>query len=288
VFVAEMGTYGRGEIASMCAWASPEVAVITALGPVHLERMGSLENIAEAKAEILEKAQAAIVNIDYPLLEQLAQKAEEEGKTVWRCSSDDPLADVTVTSEDGGLRVRAKHFSAEMDLLIAAAPTVDPGNVACAVAAALSLGVPPQTVASRLESLPGAPHRRAPQRASSGASVIDDTYNANPAGAKAALGLLATTAAPGGKKVVVTPGLVELGPVQARENANFAASAGAVATQLLVVGRTNARALLAGARAAGLPARFVRNRAAAVAWVSANLGPGDAVLYENDLPDHYP
>ncbi len=288
VFVAEMGTYGPGEIASMCAWAPPEVAVITALGPVHLERMGSLENIAEAKAEILEKARAAIVNVDYPLLEQLAQKAEEEGKTVWRCSSDGPLADVTVTSEDGGLRVRAKHFSAEMDQLIAAAPTVDPGNVACAVAAALSLGVPPQVVAARLGSLPGAPHRRTPQRASNGASVIDDTYNANPAGAKAALGLLGTTAAPGGKKVVVTPGMVELGPVQARENANFAASAGAIATQLLVVGRTNARALLAGARAAGLPARYVRNRAAAVAWVSANLGPGDAVLYENDLPDHYP
>jgi UDP-N-acetylmuramoyl-tripeptide--D-alanyl-D-alanine ligase len=288
VFVAEMGTYGAGEIASMCEWVTPEVAVITALGPVHLERMGSLENIAEAKAEILEKARAAIVNVDYPLLEQLAQKAEEEGKTVWRCSSNGPLADVTVTSEEGGLRVRAKHFSAEMDLLIAAAPTVDPGNVACAVAAALSLGVPPEIVASRLEALPGAPHRRTPQRASNGASVIDDTYNANPAGAKAALGLLGATASPGGKKVVVTPGMVELGPVQARENANFAASAGAVATQLLVVGRTNARALLGGARAAGLPARFVRNRAAAVAWVSANLGPGDAVLYENDLPDHYP
>jgi UDP-N-acetylmuramoyl-tripeptide--D-alanyl-D-alanine ligase len=288
VFVAEMGTYGPGEIASMCAWAPPEVAVITALGPVHLERMRTLENIAEAKAEILEKARAAIVNVDYPLLEQLAQKAEEEGKTVWRCSSEGPRADVTVTPEDGGLRLRVKHFSAEMDQLIAASPTVDPGNVACAVAAALSLGVPPEIVASRLGSLPGAPNRRTPQRASNGASVIDDTYNSNPAGAKAALGLLATTAAPDGKKVVVTPGMVELGPVQARENANFAASAGAVATQLLVVGRTNARALLGGARAAGLPARYVRNRSAAVAWVSANLGPGDAVLYENDLPDHYP
>ncbi len=174
--------------------------MITALGPVHLERMGSLEKIAEAKAEILEKARAAIVNVDYPLLEQLAQKAEEEGKTVWRCSSNGPLADVTVTSEGAGLRVRVKHFSAEMDLVIAAAPTVDPGNVACAVAAALSLGVPAEIVASRLESLPGAPHRRTPQRASNGASVIDDTYNANPAGAKAALGLLATDRSPGREK----------------------------------------------------------------------------------------
>ena len=54
--MAEMGTYGVGEIAAMCAWARPEVAVITAIGPVHLERMGSLERIAEAKAEILDKA----------------------------------------------------------------------------------------------------------------------------------------------------------------------------------------------------------------------------------------
>ncbi len=58
MFVAEMGTYGPGEIAAMCEWVTPEVAVITALGPVHLERMGSLEKIAEAKAEILEKARA--------------------------------------------------------------------------------------------------------------------------------------------------------------------------------------------------------------------------------------
>jgi UDP-N-acetylmuramoyl-tripeptide--D-alanyl-D-alanine ligase len=288
VFVAEMGTYGPGEIAAMCAWAEPEVAVITAIGPVHLERMGSLENIAEAKAEILAKARVAVLNVDYPLLEQLAQKAEEEGKVVWRCSSSGPVADVAVTAEEGKLRVRARHFSAEMDQLVTAPPSVEPGNVACAVAAALSLGVPAEIVASRLESLPGAPHRRTAQWASNGANVIDDTYNSNPAGARSALGLLEKTAAAGGKKVVVTPGMVELGPLQARENGNFAAAAGAVATQLVVVGRTNARALLAGARAAGLPALRVRNRAAAVAWVSANLRPGDAVLYENDLPDHYP
>jgi len=81
---------------------------------------------------------------------------------------------------------------------------------------------------------------------------------------------------------------VELGKIQGKENANFAASAGAVATELVIVGRTNARSLRKGASSAGLPARDVRHLAQAVAWVSANLGPGDAVLYENDLPDHYP
>jgi UDP-N-acetylmuramoyl-tripeptide--D-alanyl-D-alanine ligase len=82
--------------------------------------------------------------------------------------------------------------------------------------------------------------------------------------------------------------MVELGRLQDRENANFAAGAGAVATELVVVGRTNARALMAGAKAARVPVRRARDRKAAVAWVSDRLGAVDAVLYENDLPDHYP
>jgi UDP-N-acetylmuramoyl-tripeptide--D-alanyl-D-alanine ligase len=288
VFVAEMGTYGPGEIKAMCEWATPEVAVITAIGPVHLERMGSLESIAEAKAEILEKAKVAVLNIDHPLLEQLARKVEEEGKTVWRCSSKEPQADVRVTAQDGVLSIKAEHFGMVMDLSVAASPEVEPGNVACAIAAALSLGVPPQTVAARLATLPSAPHRRSLQVGATGARVIDDTYNANPAGAQAALALLASLGAEGARKVVVTPGMVELGALQDRENANFAARAGAVATDMVIVGRTNARALLGGARAAGIPARLVRNRPAAVAWVSDHLRTGDVVLYENDLPDHYP
>ncbi len=288
VFVAEMGTYGPGEIAAMCAWAVPEIGVITALGPVHLERMGSLDRIAQAKSEILEKAQVAVLNVDYPLLAELAQKAQEKGKFVWRCSAKDTEADVSVVRQNGKLRARTSHLRGEMDVLVAAAPEVEPGNVACAVAAALSLGVPAEIVAARLEDLPGVPHRRSARQSANGVNVIDDTYNSNPAGANAAIALLEIKAAAGGQKVVVTPGMVELGQLQAMENAKLAASAASVATELVVVGRTNARSLLRGASTAGLPAREARDLAEAVAWVSANLGPGDAVLYENDLPDHYP
>ena len=288
VFVAEMGTYGPGEIAAMCAWAPPEIGMITAVGPVHLERMGSIEGIAQAKAEIMPKARVVILNVDYPLLAQLAQKAEENGKVVWRCSARDPEADVSAVPEGGKLRVRTLHLRGEMDLLVAPGLEVEPGNVACAVAAALSLGVPSEIVATRLVDLPGVPHRRSARQSSNGVNVIDDTYNANPAGAGAAVALLGTKAAADGQKVVVTPGMVELGPIQSAENAKFAESAAGVATQLVVVGRTNARSLLKGAGAAGLPTREARNLAEAVAWVSAHLGPGDAVLYENDLPDHYP
>ncbi len=72
VFVAEMGTYGPGEIAALCSWLVPDVAVITAVGPVHLERFGSEDAIVEAKAEILGSARSAVVNVDDPRLAALA------------------------------------------------------------------------------------------------------------------------------------------------------------------------------------------------------------------------
>jgi UDP-N-acetylmuramoyl-tripeptide--D-alanyl-D-alanine ligase len=117
--------------------------------------------------------------------------------------------------------------------------------------------------------------------------VLDDTFNSNPAGAQRALDLLATAGAPNGRKVVITPGMIELGDRQAEENRAFAAAAGKVASVIGVVGRTNAAALLLGARDTEAEVKRFRTREKAVEWVRANLNGGDAVLYENDLPDHY-
>ena len=93
-------------------------------------------------------------------------------------------------------------------------------------------------------------------------------------------------AVPDGRRAVVTPGMVELGRSQDEENRVFAARVAASGTTLVVVGYTNRRALLAGAN--GAPTVVVRDRDAARTWVRANLRAGDGVLWENDLPDHYP
>jgi UDP-N-acetylmuramoyl-tripeptide--D-alanyl-D-alanine ligase len=144
---------------------------------------------------------------------------------------------------------------------------------------------------TRLPDLPTAPNRRQVTTGRSGATIIDDTYNANPAGASAALRQLERLAGPGGdgrRRVVVTPGMVEMGNRQADENSRFARSASEIATDIVVVGLTNAAALTAGARAGSAAVVRVPTREQAVAWVSAQVGPGDVVLYENDLPDHFP
>ena len=283
VFVAEMGTYGRGEIAELCSWCPPDVGVICAIGPVHLERMGTEEGIVEAKAELLERARVAVLNVDHPLLADLARRRKAAGQRVVSCSGTRRDADVAVV--DGEVLVGGNRIGT-LPPQMGAAPT----NVACAVAAALELGVGEAAAAERLSGLPGPPHRLSVSRGLTGATVLDDTYNATPAGAAAALAALGRHSSPGGRAVVVTPGMVELGPVQFEENRRFAAAADACATHLVIVGHTNRRALLAGAGDGSRGAEVVlaETREQAVAWVRSHVGDGDTVLYENDLPDHYP
>ena len=154
---------------------------------------------------------------------------------------------------------------------------------------ALELGISAETIAARLACLPGVPNRLQPYRAAGGYLVLDDTFNANPAGARHGLEVLASLA-PAGRRVLVTPGMVELGKEQRTENASLGEAALGVVTDVVVVGRTNRAALLEGCRRVGSPVsvKMVDRREEAVAWAQSELGPGDAVLFENDLPDHFP
>ncbi len=338
VFVAEMGTYGPGEIAALCEWISPDIAVITAIGPVHLERFGSEEAIVQAKAEIGKKARVVVLNVDDERLRSLALRYEQEGTQVIRCGTcpgeeptsaptghsstlellgrqvSEPAPSAPTGSEStselmgrpGPSLVGAEGQHLDVSVWCKGTQSVvsangqvisineglpgAPSNIACAVAVALELGVAPQEVAGRLASLPVAPHRLQVLTSSSGVIVLDDTYNSNPAGARAGLTQLARVA--GGKKAVVTPGMVELGHRQFQENAAFARMVAQVADWLVVVGRTNRSALLSGVKGHDLPRSaevvVLADRHEAVEWVRANLVAGDAVLYENDLPDHFP
>jgi len=275
VFVAEMGTYGPGEIAELCSLAPPEIAVITSIGPVHLERFGSEEKIAAAKSEILADAKVAVLNVDHPLLAELAGRF---GGDVVRCSALDREANVAVV--DGSVWIDDQEVGV-------VGADVFGANLACAIGAARALGTSVDHIVGRLPDLPATAHRRHVSVSKRGVTVIDDTYNSNPAGASAALARLLAVDG-GGRRVVVTPGMVELGDKQSLANRSFAADVVAEATDLVVVGRTNRRALIDGARIGRALVTVVDSRSQAVEWVRANLGPGDAVLYENDLPDHYP
>ena len=335
VFIAEMGTFGPGEIAAMTRWVKPSVSILAAIGPVHLERFGSLDRIVSSKAEIFATSRTAILNIDAHGLAAEADRLAASGLRVIRCSTANPDADVTVLPADDGARaddvvgrdgadpvvdddgpaadeaaVRRRVTVFGREITVRPLGYAAPANVACAVAAASVLGVADADIAQRLDDLPRPEHRRTTARSDRGVTVIDDTYNSNPAGARAAIAMLASADA--ARRVVVTPGMVELGRSQAPENRLLGEQAAQVADDVIVVGRTNRAALLAGVTGWDLPTarratrgrnartlfndrtddratvRLMPSRDDAVNWVRTNLSEGDAVLYENDLPDHYP
>ena len=305
VFVAEMGTYGPGEIADLCRWCPPDIAVITAIGPVHLERFGTEDRIVEAKSEIIVPADDVVLpRWMTPGWPTVAERARDQGKRVLRCSSVDRSAGVFVgrltghPGTDGNrVSVFARGSVLVDDLEIPAG--VQPTNLACAVAVALLLGVDPSTIAARLHDLPPVDHRLSAVPVVHGGDHPGRHLQLQPS--RRSLG----TPGVGDRRVrtcgrPIRPGVdwpwsrpvwSSSAPTSSLTIAEFGEAAAAVATDLVIVGRTNRRALEAGSRVgAGSTARVfrVRHRDQAVEWVRQHLGSGDVVLYENDLPDHYP
>jgi UDP-N-acetylmuramoyl-tripeptide--D-alanyl-D-alanine ligase len=285
VFVAEMGTYGPGEIRAMCKWVRPTIGVIVNIGPVHLERMRSLDGVVKAKAEITEGVQTAVLNVSAHGLAALADQLAARGTHVVRVATAPvPGADVVVVDDgDGNLEVCAGGLHHRIT-----ASTAHPANVASAVGVVIALGLDVGVALPRLDSLPVAEHRQEVSRSGKGVVVIDNTFSSNPASAASSLALVRRLAERGARSVVVTPGMVELGPLQATENRHFAVAADDAATDLVVVGQTNRKALAAGAAHRDIRVHFTPTRERAVEWVRTTLTDGDVVLYENDLPDHYP
>ena len=293
VFVAEMGTYGPGEIRELCRLFPPDIAVITTIGEAHLERMRSTETVLAAKSEITEQAGTVVLPIDDPRLAALADRCEAAGKRVIRCSVVEGAADVTggdVASRDATADVVVDRSRGQVrigDTALELGEVPHGVNLAVALGVALALDVQPSALAP-LASLPRAAHR-AEVHEGSGVAVIDDTYNANPIGAHQALAEAAAIARRrGGPLVVVTPGMVELGPVQRDRNAAFGRACAEAGATVIVVGRTNRAALADGARAGGVEPEVVDRREQAVPRAMALAAERGVVLYENDLPDHYP
>ena len=289
VLVLELGMRGFGQIAELTAICEPDVGVITNIGPVHLEQMGSLEGVAQAKAELVEGLRdgaTAVVPSDEPLLEPYLRPALTvvtfgpggdvafEGSSLRGGSVPDapPEHHVVVA---GGERVELElPFDSRHNLR----------NTLAAVAAARAVGVRPEgRVDVRFSALRG--ERVALGR---GATVVNDCYNANPLSMRAALDDLAMQQ-PAGRRVAVLGDMLELGPAEAEHHREIGAYAAAAGVDVLVaVGPRSAAMLEAfdgeayaaadAAEAAGLADRLVR--AGDVVLVKASRGVGLEVVAE--------
>ncbi|MGH2826320.1 MAG: UDP-N-acetylmuramoyl-tripeptide--D-alanyl-D-alanine ligase [Actinomycetota bacterium] len=291
--IVEMGAKQRGDIAELTGFTRPQIAVLTAIGPAHLESFGSLENVRKAKYEIvagLREDGVAVMNTDDPEVRALADDTKRV--KVIRYGLDPEGAPhvsahgIETTLEGTSFRVVDTRSGEDVGATTTLLGRHSIGNVLGAVAVTLETGRPLAELAGPIGRLSAVEHRLQIIKGAGGVTVIDDAFNSNPEGAAAALDVV--DAMPGGHKIVVTPGMVELGEFQAEANERFGEHAGRVADTLIVVARVNRDALVAGAeRSRRARVVVVDTLAQAQEEMKSLLGPGDVVLFENDLPDQY-
>ena len=255
VAVLEMSMYTEGEIARLAEIARPEVGVVLAVHPTHLERAGSLQAIARAKAELPAALPAdglAVLNADDPNVAAMRSVTAAPVRTFGL----GPAADVRATEvESHGLD--GTSFTLRAPWADRRLRSATPGRhlVPHALAAAIvaeHFGVPLDEVEAALAAGSHAPHRMALVEATGGATIIDDTYNASPVSVAAALDFLAEIPlAAGRRRFVVLGDMLELGPEEERLHREVGARAAGIADALVTVGERG-RWIADAARAAGL------------------------------------
>ncbi|MBJ7596207.1 MAG: UDP-N-acetylmuramoyl-tripeptide--D-alanyl-D-alanine ligase [Candidatus Dormibacteraeota bacterium] len=297
-FVVEMDAYGPREIASICALVHPTHALLTSVGPQHLERFGTIERIGDALYETIDALPTdgfAVVYAGDQQTAGLAARARAAGHEVIRYGIEDGSADVDVVAANVQITGTGSRFTwrwtaagLEHDIAVPLLGRHQVLNVSAALATVHRLGLPLEPALDAVASLRPVDHRLQPVATGNAITVIDDSYNANPVGVHNGLEVLAEMDAR--QRILVTPGLVELGSVEDAENRRYGEHAAQVCDHVIVMDARPARALREGLHAGGMPddhVHLVRSLVQATEVIGGIAGPGDAVLFANDLPDTY-
>lgn len=290
VFIVEMGAKQVGDIKEICDLVHPVIGIVTSVGKMHLETFKTVENIQNTKFELIRALPSdglGVINMDsegissyrnIPSNCKLVKYAVKSGAVDYRAEN------VTCNASGTDFDVNGVHIHTPLvgDCNIL--------NILASMAVADRLGISKgqqQMAASKLRQVE---HRLSVSR-KGGMTILDDAYNSNPDGARMALDVLKKLELPqGAKRIVVTPGFVELGASQESEDRLLGKEIADVADILIIVNRYNRDSILAGAKEGGMSEDSIvcaDNLNAAVAVLSQLASAGDAILYENDLPDTF-
>jgi UDP-N-acetylmuramoyl-tripeptide--D-alanyl-D-alanine ligase len=294
-----MGARHLHDIKEITDIVHPDDGIVTSIGYQHLETFHSLENIISTKYELLdavdekEKAEGKqegkhlkFVNGDNEIIR--ANMKYPDAITYGLSDGNDYQAkDVQVSGAGTSFTVTAPNGeSAEFTTRLVGRHNVE--NIVGAIAAANSLGVPMKKLVMAVRRLVSVPHRLELTKHGN-VSILDDAYNSNPNGAKVALETLSLFE--GSVKILVTPGMVELGEKEAEYNEEFGKQAAAVCDYIILVGQKNSADIERGALGAGFDKERIFTKSsfkeASELMYEIDAGKEKVILLENDLPDNY-
>jgi UDP-N-acetylmuramoyl-tripeptide--D-alanyl-D-alanine ligase len=282
--VVEMGMSHPGEIARLAAIAEPYVGVVTLAAPAHLEGLGTVDAVADAKAELyqgLAETGIVIANADDARMLRRAQASGHRMLTFAAAAGrrgDVVVLEITSQGDDGlrfVLGIGNREVEVHIPGLVGAH---NAANAAAAAAAGVALGCSDREIAQGLATVRPVGRRLRLDRLASGLRLVDDCYNANPASMSAALRTLVELARPGARPVAVLGDMLELGAYEAEAHRSLGAEAAGAGVALLAAFGPRSRATAEAARAAGLETFHTDDMDALVRWTRAALAPPSDVL----------
>lgn len=289
LFLCEMGAKNIGDIQEICDIVHPNYGVITSVGPQHLQTFGTVENVCKTKFELAdavkENGGTVFLNGDN---EWIAQKAGEYPAVSYGLSDGHAVTAKEITCGRNGSSFTICFADRELRVSTKLLGRHNILNILAAAAVAQELGVTDSDLRYAVAQLAPVEHRLQMKPFLSGAVLIDDAYNANPEGSLEAVSVLASFT--GMKKIIVTPGIVELGEKEYEYNHRLGLHMTECCDRIYVVGEKRSVPFADAVRESGYdPARFtvVKTFRDAMAALRTVCDADTVVLFENDLPDNY-
>jgi len=289
VFIGEMGARHVGEIKELCNLVHPHIGILTAVGPQHLDTFKTLDRIKNTKYELIQALPRdgfAVFSNDEGIVKELYQKTDMS-KTLVGCENDDAWADEIELSPAGSTFTLHLKGAAPLRCHTVMLGEHNIRNIVTCCAVAQYLGLTPQQIARGIAQLKPVEHRLQLLKSAGGITVIDDAFNTNPRSSKIALDVLHDFP---GRRIIVTPGMVELGKDEDKYNREFGEYMASACDLVFLVGKKHTQPIYDGLVSKGFGKEQIFVSASldeAIRTLNPMMQSGDVVLYENDLPDHY-
>lgn len=290
VFVAEMGARHVGDIREMCRLVHPQYGILTSVGPQHLDTFKTVERVTGTKYELIEALPengcSFFADDDGICLDLYAKTRKDKSLAGLDSSRDDVWAediDVSCKGSTFFLCSRDMRIRCNTSLL----GELNIRNIVLCASVCLKLGLSGDQIARGISKLKPVDHRLQLLDNPGGMTVIDDAFNSNIIGANQAFKVLALMQ---GNRILVTPGMVELGEMETEMNRQFGRNAASCCDTAVLIGKKRSEAISEGLTEGGFDPNRIHITGSleeATVLLSTLAKAGDTVLFENDLPDNY-